>query len=207
MSSPKDPEQPFQPTQPGAPGPGDPGAQGWGQPPQTSPPWGSPPGPQQPGWGAPPPSGPPAWGAPPQPGWGQPQANQVWGAGPGWAPQPAKSNKKGCLIVLVVFLVLIVALVSACVVTLGPVVGTYAKLTSDLGPRATSLSFNWNNGTTTFTIYLAPGQEGNVNDIACHIVKPDIAASSTPNAHFVIYGTNSTSTGNMWLADENTPCS
>lgn len=217
MTSPQDPNQPPRPE---SPEPGQPAPQGWGQPPQGPPGWGAAPGPNQPGWGAPPPQGPPGWGAPPPsgppgwgapppqgtPGWGAPQGSQGWGAAPGWAPQQSKSNKKGCLIVLVVFFVLIVALVSACAVTLGPVIGTEAKLLSDLGPRASSVNFNWNNGTTTFTIYLAPGQESQATYIACHIVKPDIQASSTPNAHFVIYGTSG-AYGNMWLADENTPCS
>lgn len=71
-------------------------------------------------------------------------------------------------------------------VVIGPIVGTDIKLTQDLGSRAETVSFNWNNGVSTFVIDLAPGQESQVESIACHIVKPDLQSSSTANAHFVI---------------------
>jgi hypothetical protein len=200
VSSPQDPNQgpppgwgapptlPTPPTQPGWGAPPPPPAQpGWGTPPTppTQPGWGAPPGYQQPGWGAPPPV------QPGYPGWGQ----------QGWAPQPTRSNKKGCLIGIGLFLVLIAVLVGGCAIVIAPIVGTEVKLTQDLGSRADGVSFNWNNGLTTFSITLAPGEETQATDIACHIVKPDIASSSTANAHFVIY-----SARGVWLADDTTSC-
>ena len=199
MSSPQDPNQGQQPGW-GAPQPG------WdaAQPPSTPPP-----PPAQPGWGAPPPPpAQPGWGAPQgyqQPGWGAPPPQQPgypgWGQ-QGWAPQPTRSNKKGCLIGLGLFLVLIAVLVGGCAVVFAPILGTDMKLQQDLGSRAEGVSFRWNNGLTTFSITLAPGEETQARDIACRIVRPDIASSSTPNANFVIY-----SARGDWLADDTTPCS
>ena len=172
MSSPQDPNDEQQP--------------GVGTSPSPAPPQ----PPTQPGWGAPPP---PA-GYPQQPGypgWGQ----------QGWAPPPARSNKKGCLIGLGIFLVILAVLVGGCAVLIAPIVGTDLKLQQDLGSRAGSVSFNWNNGVSTFVINLAAGEESQAHNIACQIVKPDIASSSTPSAHFVIYDANA-----VWLADDTTPC-
>ena len=204
MSSPQDPNQGQQP--------------GWGVPqqeqavPPTQPGWGAPPPPTQPGWGAPPPPTQPGWGAPPpqpgypqQPAWGAPPPQQPgypgWGQ-QGWAPQPARSNKKGCLIGLVIFLLAIVVLVGGCVFVIAPFVGTDLKLTQDLGSHANGVSVNWDNGVTTFSIKLAPGEQTQARNIACSIVRPDIASSSTPNARFAIYDANG-----VWLADDTTPCS
>ena len=78
---------------------------------------------------------------------------------------------------------------------------TELKLNQDLGPRATSVEFNWNNSATTFVIHLTPGYESQAERIACQIVKPDLRTSSTPDAHFVI----ESSSGHI-LADETTPC-
>jgi hypothetical protein len=211
------PTPPTPPTQPGwgtPPTPPTPPTQpGWGAPPTpptppTQPGWGAPPPPPaQPGWGTPPtPPTQPGWGAPPgyqQPGWGPPPQGPGypgWGQ-QGWAPQPTRSNKKGCLIALGLFLVLIAVLVGGCAVVIAPIFGTDMKLQQDLGSRAVGVSFNWNNGLTTFSITLAPGEETQAKDITCHIVRPDIASSSTPNAHFVIY-----SARGDWLADDTTPC-
>jgi hypothetical protein len=195
------------------------GQPGWGaapgMPPATPPAWGAPtPPPQQPGWGPPqqpgwgPPQGPPpqpGWG-PPQgpPGWGPPQGPPGWGPPQGWAPPPSRSNRKGCLIGLGVVLVLLAVLVGGCAITFGPILGTDLKLQSELGSRAESVSFNWNNGQTTFSIYLAPGQDA--VDVACHVVKPIIQSSSTPNAHFVIYAHLTTGGPSLPAANETTPC-
>jgi hypothetical protein len=213
MSSPQDPNQGQQPgwgaPQPGWDAPQPPSAPqtppqtpptqpGWGAPPPAQPGWGAPQGypPQQPGYPPQQPGYPPQQpGYPPQPGypgWGQ----------QGWAPQPTRSNKKGCFIALGIFLVLIVVLVGGCTIVFAPILGTDMKLQQDLGSRAESVSFSWNNGLTTFSITLAPGQESQAQTIACQVVKPDIASSSTPNAHFVIYDAR-----NVWLADDTTPCS
>ena len=213
MSSPQDPNQGQQPgwgaPQPGWDAPQPPSAPqtppqtpptqpGWGAPPPAQPGWGAPQGypPQQPGYPPPQPGYPPQQpGYPPQPGypgWGQ----------QGWAPQPTRSNKKGCFIALGIFLVLIVVLVGGCTILFAPILGTDMKLQQDLGSRAEGVSFSWNNGLTTFSITLAPGQESQAQTIACQVVKPDIASSSTPNAHFVIYDAR-----NVWLADDTTPCS
>jgi hypothetical protein len=101
-----------------------------------------------------------------------------------------------------IFLVIVAVLVGGCAVLIAPIVGTDLKLQQDLGSTAESVSFNWNNGVSTFVIDLAPGQESQVQYITCSIVKRDIASSSTPNAHFVIYDAN-----HVWLADDTTPCS
>lgn len=201
MSSPQDPNQGQQPgwgaPQPGWDAPQPPSAP---QTPPTQPGWGAPP-PAQPGWGAP--QGyPPQPGYPPQqPGYPPQPGYPGWGQ-QGWAPQPTRSNKKGCFIALGIFLVLIVVLVGGCTILFAPILGTDMKLQQDLGSRAESVSFSWNNGLTTFSITLAPGQESQAQTIACQVVKPDIASSSTPNAHFVIYDAR-----NVWLADDTTPCS
>lgn len=201
MSSPQDPTQGPPPAWAAPPTP--PTEPGWAMPPPAQPGY-----PPQPGWG-PPPQGPgyPGWGQQgwaPQPGWGPPPQGPGypgWGQ-QGWAPQPTRSNKKGCLIALGLFLVLITVLVGGCAIVIAPIVGTEVMLTQHLGSRAEGVSFNWNNGLTTFSITLAPGEETQATDIACHIVKPDIASSSTSNAHFVIYSAN-----HVWLADDTTPCS
>jgi len=185
MSSPQDPNHGQQP--------------GWGAPPPAQPGWGAPQGypPQQPGYP------PPQLGYPPQqPGYPPPQPGYPGWGQQGWAPQPTRSNKKGCFIALGIFLVLIVVLVGGCTILFAPILGTDMKLQQDLGSRAESVSFSWNNGLTTFSITLAPGQESQAQTIACQVVKPDIASSSTPNAHFVIYDAR-----NVWLADDTTPCS
>jgi hypothetical protein len=119
---------------------------------------------------------------------------------PGWPAQPPKKGH-GCLIAALIVSGLIVLLVGGCVWLIAPIVGTELKLTQDLGPRATSVDFDWNNGGTTFTIHLAPGYESQAESIACRIVRPDIMTSSTPNAHFRIV-----SYGGYLLADETTPC-
>ena len=183
---------------------------GWGAPPPAQPGWGAPPPPPpgaQPGWGGPPPGAQPGWGAPPppppgaQPGWGgpPPQGYPGWGQ-PGWGAPPRRKGH-GCLIAALIVVGLLVVLVGGCAWLIGPIVGTELKLTQDLGPRATSVDFNWNNGATIFTIHLTAGYESQAERIACQIVKPDLRTSSTPDAHFVI----ESSSGHI-LADETTPC-
>jgi hypothetical protein len=197
MSSPPDPKQEQQPGW-GTPPPSQPG---WGTPPPSQAGWGTPPPPPtQPGWSTPPPTQ-PGWGTPPPPpGYPQQPGYPGWGQ-PGWTPPPTRSNKKGCLIGVAIFLVIVAVLVGGCAVLIAPIVGTDLKLQQDLGSRAQSVSFNWDNGVSTFSIVLASGQESQVQDITCRIVKPDLASSSTPTAHFAIYDSN-----HRWLADETTPC-
>jgi hypothetical protein len=68
-------------------------------------------------------------------------------------------------------------------------------------PGATSGPIgSWNNGETTFTIQVAPGEDATY--VACHIVKPIIQRRSTPDAHSLIY----VSTFGLPAADETTPC-
>jgi hypothetical protein len=165
-----------------------------GTPPEARPGWGASP-PSQPGWGAPPPppGAQPGWGAP------SPQGYQGWGQ-PGWGAPPRKKGH-GCLIAALIVVGLLVVLVGGCAWLIGPIVGTELKLNRDLGPRATNVKFNWNNGTTTFEIHLTPGYESQAERIACQIVKPDLRTSSTPDAHFEIV-----SSSGFVLADETTPC-
>ncbi|MGZ6267855.1 MAG: hypothetical protein ACXWNR_04740 [Candidatus Limnocylindrales bacterium] len=96
---------------------------------------------------------------------------------------------------------LLVVIVAGCAWLIGPIVGTEVKLNQDLGPRATGVDFNWNNGATTFVIHLAPGYKSEAERIACQIVKPDLRTSSTPDAHFEIVNSRG-----YLLADETTPC-
>jgi carotenoid cleavage dioxygenase-like enzyme len=77
---------------------------------------------------------------------------------------------------------LLIVMVGGCAWLIGPIVGTELKLNQDLGPRATSVEFNWNNSATTFVIHLTPGYESQAERIACKIVKPDLRTSSTPDA-------------------------
>ena len=186
MTSPEDPNAPqgsgeLAPGQPAPPAPPADTQPGWAALPPNQPGWGAPPPPPQPqpGWGAPPPAaGYPGWGAQPPPGypgWGQ----------PGWGPPPRKKGH-GCLIAALIVVGLLVVLVAGCAWVVGPIIGTEVKLNQDLGPRATSVEFNWNNGATTFVIHLAPGYESQAEKIACQIVKPDLRTSSTPDAHFEI---------------------
>lgn len=200
MTSPQDPSQPSQPDQPGTSGPGAPAGQGWGQQPQT-PPWGAPTPAGQPGWGASPPATPPAWGTPPvppqQPGWGPPQ---------GWAPPPAKSKRKGCLVALAVVLIVALLGVGGCVylvaTTIGPAIGTELTIQSNSGGQIASGNYNWNNGVGVFTFTAASGvTQAQARDLACRVVKPALRGTQFENTHFVIY-----SAYGDWLADETTPC-
>ena len=152
----------------------------------------------QPGWAAPLPQAQQGWGAPPpaQPGWGAPPP----GAQPGWGAPPRRKGH-GCLIAALIVVGLLIVLVGGCAWLIGPIVGTELKLNQDLGPRATGVDFNWNNGATTFVIHLTAGYESQAERIACEIVKPDLRTSSTPDAHFEIV-----SSSGYILADETTPC-
>jgi hypothetical protein len=115
--------------------------------------------------------------------------------------RPPRKKGHGCLIAFLIVVGLFVVLVAGCTWLIAPIVGTEVKLTQDLGPRATRVDFNWNNGSTSFVIHLAPGYEGQAERITCQIVKPDIQTSSTPNARFQVV-----SSGGYILADETTPC-
>jgi hypothetical protein len=188
MTTPQDPNQ-VRPEDPGWAQP----APGWDAPGQATP--GAPPA--QPGWGTPPATPPPGWGAPPAggppPGWGTP-------------PPPAKSSKKGCFIAIGIVLAILVVLVGGCAVLIGPIVGTQIQLQNDLGSRVESVEFNWVNGESSFNIYLAPGHDSEADYIACQIVRPDIARSSTPDARFTIYSSLGSREFRTILADETTPC-
>jgi len=214
MTSPRDPNQPgWGDLQPETPQPlGQPPAEGpppgWGQPPAG----GSPPGwrQPQPGWGPPPAGGPqPGWGQP-QPGWGPPPAGGPppgWGQPqPGWGPPPNPPRsfvrRHGCLLSFVVVLGLISVLVVGCVITIGPTVGMDLKLMTDLQPNANQVEFQMVNGGTTWVIHVAPGHESQAADLACRIVKPDLAGTQFANDRFQLID----SRGQI-LADQNTPCS
>lgn len=154
----------------------------------------SPQDPNQPGWGQQqtPDSGPSA----PQPSWGQP---------PGWGPPPNQprsfARRHGCLLAFLVVLALISVLVVGCVVTIGPTIGMNLKLMTDLRPRADQVSFNYTNGDTAWVIHVAQGYESQVVDMACHIVKPDLAGTQFANSHFELLDSRGTV-----LADNTTPC-
>ncbi len=180
MTSPRDPNQP-----------------GWGElQPETPQPWGAlpagsqPPGSPPPGWGQPSGSPPPGWGQP-QPGWGPP-------------PNPPRSfvRRHGCLLSFVVVLGLVAILVVGCVVTIGPTVGMDLKLMTDLQPNANQVEFQMVNGGTTWVIHVAPGHEAQAADMACRIVKPDLAGTQFANDRFQLIDSRG-----FILADQNTPCS
>lgn len=202
MTSPQDPNQPGQP---GAPGPGDAGQQGWGQQPQApdgagpspdQPGWAAPPPATQPGWGAPPPPvGQPGWGAPPppaaQPGWGAPQpaGQQGWGAPPpGWGGPPPKKGH-GCLIAFLIVVGALVLVGGCAALVLGPFITTDIKLYSDLGTnRVSNVSISSTNGSTVWIIHLKAGYDSQdeANQLACTIVKPDLAGTQFKNDEFQI---------------------
>jgi hypothetical protein len=225
MTSPQDPSQPG-PTEPTGtdtgqqsqqPPPERPAAPGWGQ--QPAPAWGQQPpagypgqpaNQPQPGWGQQPPPGyqqgwgqpQPGWGQP-QPGWGQPQG---WGSTPpGYGPQYRQRSlvrRHGCLISFAIFLGIVLVLVVGCVIVVGPTLGMELKLINDVGSRAQTVEFRIDNGRTEWVIHLAPGYENQATDIACHIVRPDLAGTQFANDPFEIVDQN----GRV-LADETTPCS
>jgi hypothetical protein len=180
MTSPQDPSQPGQPPQGGY-------------------------SPQQPGWGAPPAANQPGWGAPQgyqpqggypppaanQPGWGAPQGPPPpqWGSGApqGWSSQSGGSNKKGCLIAAVVGLALIGALVVGCAVTLVPALMTGMSIENASNGEITNVSYNWNNGTGTFTSTVANGVGAEeAGRLACQVVEPKLKGTQYENTHFVI---------------------
>ena len=208
MTTPQDPNQPVQP---GASVPGGAASPGWGEQPSTTPPdqpgwaapqppnqpawgappppgqpaWGAPHQPAQPGWGAPPPAGQPGWGAPPagQPGWGAPQPG--FGGQPGWGAPPKKGH--GCLIAFLVVLVLIVVGIAGCAIAFGSYITTDIKLYQDLGTdRVSSVSFQTENGTTTWIIHLKAGydSESQAHEDACNIVWVDLQGTQFANSPF-----------------------
>ena len=83
-----------------------------------------------------------------------------------------------------------------------PLVGMDLKLHNALGPRAESVSFNWHNGDTTWVIYVAPGYESQAADMACHVVKPDVAGTQFANSGFELVDSRG-----YLLAEEAKPCS
>jgi hypothetical protein len=158
-----------------------------------------PPAPNIPGWGAPPPQQ-PGWGQP-QPGWGQPQPG--WGqSGWGAAPPPKRSNRRGCLIAILVVFILLVIGVGGCTYLVWPYVQMDLKLMQDVGTdRVSSVSFNVTNGHQTWVIHLQPGHESEAASIACGVVGPDLRDSQFRNDDFQIVDSN----GNV-LATNATPC-
>ena len=178
MTSPQDPNQPVSGEQPGAPPP-------WGAPPAGGLPQNPPPG-----WGAPPPAG------QPQPGWGQPQ--------PGWGQPgqpPSRGRRNGCLIAFIVVVAIIGVLVVGCGILVAPLVSMDLKLKNDLGNRADSVSFNYTNGQTTWVIHVAQGHEAEAKDMACNVVRPDLAGSQYSSNGFELVDSQG-----YILADESTPC-
>ena len=179
MTSPQDPSQPGQAPQ--------------GDYPPQQPDWGAPPAANQPGWAAPPPpaANQPGWGAQQPPQWGAPQGSQPpqWGSGApqGWSSQSGGSNKKGCLIAAVVVLALIAALVVGCAVTLVPALMTGMSIENASNGEITNVSYNWNNGTGTFTITVAAGIGAEeAGRLACDVVEPKLKGTQYENTHFVI---------------------
>jgi hypothetical protein len=223
MTSPQDPSQPesTEPTgadqgQAAQPQLEQPVAPGWGQPPASRG-WGQPPA--SPGWGQPPPAGyqtppgyqpPPGWGQQPPPppgyqqGWGQPQPD--WGSTPpGYGlqyQQRSMLRRHGCLISFAIFLGIVLVLVVGCVIVVGPTVGMELKLVSDLGSRAQSVDFRIDRGGLEWVIHVAPGHESEATDIACHVIRPDLAGTQFANDRFEVVDQNG-----QVLADETTPCS
>jgi hypothetical protein len=203
MTSPQDPNQPVQP---GGAGPS-PDQPGWAAPPSAPQPgWSAPPPAGQPAWGAPPPANQPAWGAPPpagQPGWGAPPpAGQPgWSPQPGWGGPPPKKGH-GCLIAFLIVLGALVLVGGCAALVLGPIVTTDIKLYQDLGTnRASSISINNNNGSTTWVIHLNSGYDtqDEAHQLACTIVKPDLAGTQFKNDQFVLV-----SHDDFLLVDSNT---
>jgi hypothetical protein len=201
MTSPQDPNQP------GWASPQDPNQPGWASPP-GNPPQGYPP--QQPGWGPPqqPGWGPPqqpGWGPPQQPGWGPPQGNQPqWGSGApqGWNSQSGSSNRKGCLIAVVVVVALIGVLVVGCAVTLLPALTTGMAIENASGGKITSMSYNWNNGTGEFTFTVAAGVSAEeARTIVCQVVEPKLKGTQFQGTHFLIVDQ-----GGYELASDQTTC-
>jgi hypothetical protein len=85
-------------------------------------------------------------------------------------------------------LVLLVVGVGGCTAIFWPYIQTEVKLTSDLSGSASSVSFNNNNGSTTWVIHLNSGHDtqDEANLLACTIVKPDLAGTQFKNDQFVL---------------------
>jgi hypothetical protein len=181
MTNPQDPNQPGQP--------GGPAPQGWGQPDPNQPGFNAPAPNAAPGWGAPPPQqqpqAQPAWGTPPPPGYQAP-------AQPGWgAPPPQKKGGHGCLIAFIIVLFIFLLGVGGCSVALyiaarsvGPTLQTDVnaattelKIQTDLGAKGTVPYPVTIGGHRTWVVTLEPGYEGQANQIACGVVKADLAGT------------------------------
>jgi hypothetical protein len=162
--------------------------------------------PSQPGWAAP---QPPQWGAPqgsPPPQWGAPQGSQPpqWGTGApqGWNSQSGSSNKKGCLIGVIVVMALIGVLVVGCAVTLLPALTTGMAIENASGGKITSVNYDWNNGTGKFTITVAAGVSAEeARTIVCQVVEPKLKGTQFQGTHFVIVDQ-----GGYELASDQTTC-
>jgi hypothetical protein len=93
-------------------------------------------------------------------------------------------------------------LVVGCVVVVAPTMVMELKLVNDLGPQSQSVEFRIDNGRTAWVIHVAPGYEDQAVDMACHVVRPDLAGTRFATDHFQIVDRN----GHV-LADDTTPCS
>jgi hypothetical protein len=184
--------------------------------PQPAPPLPPQPAPQQPPPPQPAPQQPPAAypGYQPAPGYQVPPAygpggylgRPNEGSPQAWESEepPRRSGflrRHGCLLSMVGFLALMLVIVVGCVVVLTPALTMDLKLVNDLGPRAQQVTFDIQKGHTVWTIHMARGYESQAVDVACHIVRPDLAGTQFATDSFVLVDVN----GNR-LADETTPC-
>jgi hypothetical protein len=133
---------------------------------------------------------------PPQSGWGQP---------PAWysAPRPASHTlRNGCLIALVAVAALIGLGVASCVVVLMPAMDTAMKIRDDSHGLVRSASYQWNNGTGEFYLWLETGVPDSAGrDVACHIVRPALKGSQFEYTKFEVIDSRG-----LVIADERTPC-
>ncbi len=129
-------------------------------------------------------------------------------AGPGAAPAGPSAGKAasnagrtGCLIATLAGFVGLVLLLVAVVVVAVPFGAMTAKLTFDLGARATHVTVESRGDRPAFVITLAPGLEAEATAIACTVVKPDLHGTVLEAASFSIL-----SSDGRRLAGDDTPC-
>jgi len=170
---------------PNAPQPGWPPPAGW-----------SPAGPQ-PGWQPGPNAPQPGWQTgpnTPQPGWPPPAGWPPTGPQPGWQPgssqAPHSSNRRGCLVAVLLVVGLIAVLVVGCAVTIGPAVFKSLEITNDSNGLVTSTDYNWFNGQSEFRVHMAPSVPASEGPyIACSVVRPALRGSKFEGTRFEVVDT------------------